>query len=134
MQYKSILSQLLNNYFSPTKKPKCCSSVIKHGCYTRYCEVAMSRISIQRFLCKACHKTLSCLPDGLISYFQSSLNLICNTLTYRFQHGRWPYYTKRQRAGHWLNRLLRFSARVNIHAKAEEILEIAFYEKRNFLE
>jgi hypothetical protein len=132
--YKSIVSQLAGNCFSPIKQPKCCSRLIKHGFYTRYCEDTKSRIGIQRFICTGCRKTWSILPEGLVAYFQSSLGLIYRTLHHRFQHAKWPDYTKRQRAGYWLSRLLRYCRVRSLDQKAEDLLRIAFDRKANFLE
>ena len=76
---------------SPTSCP-CCKIGIppkKHGYYERYivtrsfCEL----ISIKRFYCPYCGKTISFLPSFCIPYFQHVLYEIWEVLTLALYHG-----------------------------------------------
>jgi hypothetical protein len=86
----------------------------KHGSYRRYLQDIGSFIKVPMWICSHCRKTASSRPLELLSYFQSTSELIIKTLRYRFIAKRWYLSTSRQRAGHWLNRFLRsFKSQIN---------------------
>jgi len=72
-----------------TKRP-CCNSAVKlkrHGFYERNALAGnrCCRISICRYLCPACLKTISLLPWFLLPYFQHNRNTILKSLRESFK-------------------------------------------------
>ena len=59
---------------NPTHCPNCndTQGLLRHGTYQRWVSwcLKLIRITVARFLCRKCGRTLSCLPDWALSYRQ----------------------------------------------------------------
>jgi transposase-like protein len=82
---ESYVEQGIHNCFPEMEEcPQCRAKtrLKRHGFYHRHAveEGATYRISICRFKCPSCGKTLSLLPDFLLPYFQHTLHTVISRI------------------------------------------------------
>ena len=96
----------------PSSCPQCRSQerLTAHGFYSRTIvdEAFDGLIRIRRYLCQACLRTVSLLPEWALPFMRFSIPVIAKTVKARLMENRdwkaaapgWPY----QRGQHWLRR------------------------------
>jgi Domain of unknown function (DUF6431) len=112
--------------FCPASCPLCHSkqTLIAHGFYSRtVVDVDLDcEIRVQRFLCRACRRTVSLLPEFVLPYLRFTIKVIALFLTARLVEGKtltaaavaakqpaMPY----QRGQHWVRRFRLQAERVS---------------------
>ena len=108
------LTQLDNpNQFRPLQCPQCQAQhpLTAHGFYTRtLIDSAFDGfIRVRRYLCEACRRTVSLLPEFALPYLRSSVTVIVLLLMTRLVHGRTlreslPPAAPYQRGQSWVRR------------------------------
>ena len=77
-----------------------------HGWVSRYFAAAPDAVRVQRFRCPGCGAVITPRPDGFWARYQTPAAEIASVLARRLSTKRWPLPGARQRAGHWLRRLV----------------------------
>lgn len=90
----------------PSCQNHCHRKVWGHGWVRRYFDGHPEGISLQRFRCPECHTVFTSRPEGYWPRFQAAGRFIYDTLCRRLDQRLWPPGVTRQRAGHWLSKLL----------------------------
>ena len=91
------------------KRPSCCNGCQKmwgHGYVRRYFEGYSKCFWLKRYRCPCCGVVVTMRPTGFFPRFQSSTEQIYKALKHKLTTLRWPPWTTRQRAGHWLRRFM----------------------------
>ena len=111
---QQYLEQLADpDRYRPAQCPRCQAKdpLTAHGFYTRTVTGALfdGAIRIRRYLCEACCRTVSLLPEFALPYLRSSLTAIALFLVARLVHGKslpssLPPAAPYQRGQFWLRR------------------------------
>ncbi len=91
------------------KRPKCpngCKKVWGHGYRIRYFSGFREGVYLKRYRCPTCGTIIIMFPIGYWKHYQSSIKDIFLILQWRLTSYRWPSWTTRQRAGHWLKKFI----------------------------
>ena len=92
----------------PERCPRCGHwKLWGHGFVSAYFEPYRKPLLLRRYRCPACRLVLRLKPSGYFERFQSSIELIRESLAYRFYHHVWPPGSPRQRQGHWWRSLFK---------------------------
>jgi hypothetical protein len=96
------------------KRPPCPNGCLKpvwgHGWVYRYLATLADAVRLQRFRCSSCKTVITTQLAGFWPRFQTPVAEIAAVLATRLATRRWPVPAARQRAGHWLRRLVAFAA------------------------
>lgn len=96
------------------ERPSCPNGCPKrpwgHGWVNRYLAALADVVRVQRFRCPACGTVITPRPVGFWPRHQTPVAEIAAVLAARLATRRWPSPSARQRAGHWLRRLVAFAA------------------------
>ena len=90
-------------------RPDCptgCLKVWGHGFVSRAIEGFAGLLYLKRWRCPTCHTVFIMVPADLWANFRSEASTIFETLVTRFLTRQWPANMPRQRAGHWMRRLI----------------------------
>jgi hypothetical protein len=109
---------------------KCGAKVHGHGFVTRYFNCFKEHLFIKKWRCPKCGAVITARPSGYWPRFQESIKTIFETIKSRIKNYKWPPWTKRQRAGHWLNKLL-VNAKLHNLMKESVLDTIIFYQGNN---
>ena len=109
---------------------KCGKKVHGHGFVKRYFNRFKEYLYIKRWRCPKCGTVITAIPSGYWPRFQESIKNIFETIKYRIKNYKWPPWTTRQRAGHWLNKLL-VNAKLYNLMKETMLTTIIFYQDKN---
>ena len=94
------------NWQKPDCCPRCRNNLWGHGFTQRFFDGYKSCFYVKRYRCPSCGLTIILIPTGYEKKYQSSIRVILNTLKYRLINFTWTPWTTRQRAGHWLRKLI----------------------------
>lgn len=87
--------------------PKGCPKVWGHGHVARYFVTLALAVWLQRYRCPTCRLVFTMVPGGFCRRYQTAGADMAAALAARLRHQGWPRGVPRQRAGHWLRKLLR---------------------------
>ncbi len=120
------------------KRPKCpkgCKKVWGHGFVLRYFSSFKQGVYLKRYRCPTCGTVITMFPIGYWKHQQSSIENIYFAIKARLTSYRWPSWTTRQRAGHWIKKfysflIMNFS---NDLSNPLQVLEQSYVKKLLFL-
>ena len=118
------------DWIRPCYCRKCKSKIWGHGFIYRFFNAIKNAIPIKRWICSVCGIVYVCIPLGYWSRYQESISNIYEYLLYRVKHQKWPPEVRRQRAGHWLSKLL-VNAKLYNLMKDSVLATIFFYKDKN---
>lgn len=101
-----------------------------HGYVGRIFEGVRLTVFVKRYRCPGCGSIVTMRPEGYWPRYQSAISAIYETLLYRVRHFTWPPWTTRQRAGHWLRKLLT-KAKSDLLMKASVSATVLFFQEKN---
>jgi hypothetical protein len=84
--------------------PNGCLKVWGHGYVARYLLALV--VLLRRFRCPTCRVVITLVPAGFCRRYQTGGAAMAAALASRLGHRGWPRGVPRQRAGHWLRKLL----------------------------
>jgi hypothetical protein len=111
---------------------KCNRYMWGHGFTKRCFSMFSGVVYLKRHRCPCCSVVLTIRPVGFWSFFQSSIQIIYETLKWRLNAGAWPYSFLRQRGGHWLRRFTNYAQMEN-QTNLLSFLEFCFTKNISFL-
>lgn len=77
-----------------------------HGRVVRYFAHLAAGVFVQRFRCRSCGAVVTMRPSGYWPRYQTNASTIFTVLRTRLADRGWGAGVARQRAGHWLRRLI----------------------------
>jgi hypothetical protein len=96
-----------------------------HGFVSKYFSHSNQSIFVKRYRCPDCCVVVTIRPSGFWNYLRSSTLIIFITLRHRINQHHWPWYSTRQRAGHWLKRFVSF-AKIEMVTNLGSFLDYCF--------
>lgn len=118
------------NWDRPSECPLCSHKLWGHGYSLRYFNAYPEGLYIKRWRCSSCHLILTCRPEGYWRRYQESILNIYETLLYKVKNLTWPPWTTRQKAGHWIRKIIS-NAKINLIIKESLTKTICFYRDKN---
>jgi hypothetical protein len=96
--------------FKWSRPPPCkCGHIFwGHGYVARYFDGYSEKLWLKKWRCPLCRSVITFFPNGYIKFVQASLETIFKALRERLSFYKWPPWTTRQRAAHWLRRLKKY--------------------------
>jgi hypothetical protein len=110
----------------------CARPMWGHGYVSRYFAVLLNSVFLKRYRCPQCKMVVTVRPSGYWPFVRSEIPNIYETLKCRLCTGRWPDQFPRQRGGHWLLKLVRFS-QMELQSNLIAFLEHCFRKQIQFL-
>ena len=124
------------NWKRPCKcqNPGCKSEKLwGHGYVKRYFFACSEAVYLKRWRCPHCHSVITTRPKSFWRRFQETKSRIFEALRHRL-HPKipkaWPLWTTRQRAGHWLKKLLNHAKAYNLMKEKDPLSTVAFYQEK----
>ena len=114
----------------PTECPVCSYHLWGHGYVLRYFNIYPGGLYIKRWRCSSCCLILTCRPEGYWRRYQESISNIYEALLYKVNNLIWPPWVSRQKAGHWIRKLI-LNAKINLIIKESLTTTICFYRDKN---
>lgn len=108
---------------------KCGVDFYGHGFVLRFFNKFDESLYLKRWRCPKCHCVITVRPRTYWSRYRELFNTIFETLIFRIKNLKWPPWTTRQRAGHWLNKLI-INAKSNLLLKDSLLDTIIFYQNK----
>jgi len=130
VKLKELSKQGKSYCWSSMDCPRCNRRMWGHGYVSRYFEGFIEALWLKRFMCASCGCVVTVRPVEYWRRYQTAINSIFDILLYRVRHFKWPPVITRQRAGHWLSRLLR-KAKACLLMKDSLIETVEFFQQKN---
>lgn len=92
-------------------RPKCpngCPKMWGHGFVLKSFTNFSDGLFIKRYRCPTCKAVITLTPSGHFKRYQSSIKAIYQAIKVRLKSHKWPEWTTRQRARHWMRKFEAF--------------------------